>query len=695
MEHLKAELLDPIYQDYLFDKHILVGDEACPREASEAFSTVFALARMFGIRITSGKRLAHEGLIELAARKLGRNVPQPFYRGFPESVRALTSAQLLFDQLLEYAVSYGMNDFSGEGHSVFEEDFERIAFQESGRTLEFRIVSVEEAKRLTAESVEALLCSTRPLQKDHFELVKAFILENSESEFTHCACKDTAIKLLLATGDLSWLRFLHLSDGIAIVDELNYEWNDSMDLKKMNLKNRQRKFISQILDWFFENGQPSIKACYEKKALWSGILHHIHYRPKNETAEQFVRCMRGRENHSAWSAFEAAMSEGEIEKAVSVLLREKGSGALLRNLNYILSRCRTKAEVESVFSHVDSENVIILLQLYFDYALSGQAERRTFRFARYSMLCRHRATDEEMARRKTVLSREIRANAQAVIVERLRELLKGRLGKVYFDPQLNGLAVPLQEGTSLGGFGALPRGSRLPLPDGKILRAFTYWERVNDIDLSVIGICRDGSRKEFSWRTMASSQSAAITFSGDVTRGYNGGSEYFDVDIGRFCEMYPQVRYLVFCDNVFSGSPFQECLCTAGYMLRDRIGSGEIFEPKTVQTSYRIDCDSTFAMLFAFDLDAEEFVWLNLALEGRSTVAGMQEIRFLLRYLESVKALSLRTLVEMMASEMTADPAEAELIVSDRVQDVPGGAAVIRSCDLDKMIALINGKTDL
>ena len=335
MEHLKAELLDPIYQDYLFDKHILVGDEACPREASEAFATVFALARMFGIRITSGKRLAHEGLIELAARKLGRNVPQPFYRGFPESVRALTSAQLLFDQLLEYAVSYGMNDFSGEGHSVFEEDFERIAFQESGRTLEFRIVSVEEAKRLTAESVEALLCSTRPLQKDHFELVKAFILENSESEFTHCACKDTAIKLLLATGDLSWLRFLHLSDGIAIVDELNYEWNDSMDLKKMNLKNRQRKFISQILDWFFENGQPSIKACYEKKALWSGILHHIHYRPKNEAAEQFVAA--GRQDLADNELAEAAvmerylpkqLSEAEVEEKVKEIIAQVGATSI-------------------------------------------------------------------------------------------------------------------------------------------------------------------------------------------------------------------------------------------------------------------------------------------------------------------------------------------------------------------------------
>ena len=110
-------------------------------------------------------------------------------------------------------------------------------------------------------------------------------------EFSHCACKDTAIKLLLATKDLSWLRFLHLSDGIAIVDEMNYEWNESTDLKKLNLKNQQRKFISQILDWFFENGTPSIKACYEKKALWCSILHHIHYRPKNEAAARFVKGM--------------------------------------------------------------------------------------------------------------------------------------------------------------------------------------------------------------------------------------------------------------------------------------------------------------------------------------------------------------------------------------------------------------------
>ena len=691
MNSVEYPYLSQIYQDYLFDKHVLVGDEDHPKEPSEAFATVFALARLFGIRITSGQRLAHRELIELASQKLGEDVPKPFYRGFPESVRELTQFQLIFDQLLEYFVSYGMNDFSGEGHSVFEREFERSAFQEDARILDFKIVSREEGRKLIADSVNALMLSSRPLRKNQMDLVKTYMQEEDISEYSHCACKDTAIKLLLATKDLSWLRFLHLSDGIAIVDELNYEWNESTNLKKLNLKNQQRKFISQILDWFFENGNISIKSCYEKKALWCGILHHIHYRPKNEAATRFIQSMRGRENHSAFSSFEKEMGEGEIEKAATVLVQEKGSGTLLRNLNYLLSRCRTKAEVELVISRIHTSNVILLLQLYFDYVLSVPAERRTFRFSKYSMLHKHTETDEEMARRKTVLSRAIRNSAEETVLDTLKELMKDRLGKVYYDPQLNGLAIPLQEGTSLAGFGALPKGSRLPLLDGKIIRAFTYWEKVNDIDLSVIGITRNGSKREFSWRTMASSQSNAILFSGDVTRGYNGGSEFFDIDIDQFCTKYPDVHYIVFCDNVFSGSPFKACVCTAGYMLRDRVGSGEIFEPKTVQTSYRVNCDSTFALLFAFDLDTSEFVWLNVALNGQARIAGTEEIQFILRYLESTRAMSLRSLIEMMAQEMTEDPAEADLIISDRELGVPTETPVIHSCDLDKMIALING----
>ena len=128
---------------------------------------------------------------------------------------------------------------------------------------------------------------------------------------------------------------------------------------------------------------------------------------------------------------------------------------------------------------------------------------------------------------------DITAEQAGIITERLKASLKanlgGKLGKVYIDPDMKNYALPIQETASQGGFGVLTRGSRIRIPETKKLRAFTYWEKVDDIDLSVFGLDEYNKLREFSWRTMAHSQSEAITYSGDKTDGYNGGSEYFDI----------------------------------------------------------------------------------------------------------------------------------------------------------------------
>jgi ABC-2 type transport system ATP-binding protein len=132
----------------------------------------------------------------------------------------------------------------------------------------------------------------------------------------------------------------------------------------------------------------------------------------------------------------------------------------------------------------------------------------------------------------------------------------------------------------MSGVGVLPRGSRSPIDLGSTVRGFTYWEKVNDIDLSVFGLSPDGSQIEFSWRTMQLVQERGetlpIVYSGDETSGYNGGSEYFDVDIAAFRRTWPDVRYLVFCDNIYSVCHFNRCFCRAGYMLRKHPDSGEV-----------------------------------------------------------------------------------------------------------------------
>ena len=64
-------------------------------------------------------------------------------------------------------------------------------------------------------------------------------------------------------------------------------------------------------------------------------------------------------------------------------------------------------------------------------------------------------------------------------------------------------------------------------------------------------------------------------------------------------------------------------------MTRDLKDSGKIYEPKTVQSSFFIDCESTFAYLFGLDLKSNEFVWLNVGRSADFTVAGNSSMNFL------------------------------------------------------------------
>jgi len=677
---MKSQLLD-----FLFTKNVLVND----KKSDNAFAALFALAKKFGIRIVSGAEYAHEDLIPYVADMLGENVPAPFYRNFPESVKSLSKNALLFDQLFHYAITYGLGDFSEAGHSLFEKDFERLAFNEQTEIRKFGIVSESEAVEMLKTFVEDLLKGTRPLSETSFRVVKTYI-EDYGYRVENCACKDTAIRLLFETEEEYYAKFLWLSDVIKFVELLNYINYGEKDIKKLNLCNSDRKLITKVLDLIFAGGYCNTKECFEKKALWCGLLHHIHYKPKTPVAEEFITLMRGKGNQSVYSAFERAMLDSDIKRAATCLREGKGAGALLRHLNYLLSRCRTKEDIDFIINSLDTDNAIILIQLLIQYADYTPDSARAFKFPRFNKLRVHYETPEEQARRRSIIDEETVEALYKTMEASLKRILSGRLGKVYVAPEMYKIAVPLQEGTSNGGYGVLPKGSRLPIGECKKLRAFTYWEKVNDIDLSVIGITEDGVQEEFSWRTMYYNQTEELTFSGDQTSGYSGGSEYFDVDVPLFKKNHPEIKYLVFCDNVYSYSTFDQCLCKAGYMIRDKVDSGEVFEPKTVKSSFIINCASTSAYLFGIDLEKSEFVWLNIANDSYSAIAGNAEVGFLTHYFKMTSIINLGKLFEMLATKVVDNPKDADVVLSDEDVEVKDGAQVIRSYNFERIMALIN-----
>ena len=127
---------------------------------------------------------------------------------------------------------------------------------------------------------------------------------------------------------------------------------------------------------------------------------------------------------------------------------------------------------------------------------------------------------------------------------------------------------------------------------------------------------------------------------------------------------------MIFCDNVYSGINFNQCICRAGWMSRDVLDSGEIYEPKTVKSAYKIDADSMFCYLFAVDIDKREVIWLNLADSKASRVAGTNEFSWLKEYFHACDTMNMRKLFTY-AGTVVDTPDEADLVVGDIVTEKP------------------------
>lgn len=114
--------------------------------------------------------------------------------------------------------------------------------------------------------------------------------------------------------------------SVIVVSVLHFIYGKE-NIRKLNLPNQKRKLISGVLDVILEKveSHDEIRDCFEKRALWCGLLHHIHYVSKSETGRLFVYEIRNaKANQSVYAAFEGEMAAGNPVRAAEILRKGKG-----------------------------------------------------------------------------------------------------------------------------------------------------------------------------------------------------------------------------------------------------------------------------------------------------------------------------------------------------------------------------------
>lgn len=247
------------------------------------------------------------------------------------------------------------------------------------------------------------------------------------------------------------------------------------------------------------------------------------------------------------------------------------------------------------------------------------------------------------------------------------------LGRVYVDPRLSDYTVPFATRSASKAFRTVGRGSRLPLPPGcAVLRFFVWWrngrERT-DIDLSAAMFDGDFVLKDLI--SYYSLKGYGGVHSGDIVDAPNGASEFIDVTLDRVREQ--GVRYVVMVLQSYTQQPYAELPeCFAGWMARQEPGSGEIYDPRTVEARLDLTADTRIAIPLIFDVSEGRAVWCDMALRSHpnwnNNVHGnLSGIAVTLQSMVSLKKPNLHDLFLLHTGargEPAASPEAADVVFS-------------------------------
>lgn len=688
-----------IFRQKLIEKNLLVGEETGNSDYIEAN---YLLYNKCNVIVEDGYKNVTLDNVKEIEKALGVNTAEPFYRNFPNSVKEMSDLELFADQVLHYI---GLAD-----KSVFEQEMgEKVAVDVKkciATKKVFNCITEKQAVKELDNIVQAMLSASRPLSNDDFDFI-ADAINEYDFEVANVKSKTNLVKILnyVEKNNLTYVynnlvKTLKMSDMYKVVECILLERCYRADMKRLKLANQEVKLIRKLMNVISDNGNIDILNCLEKRQFFIGLTSYIHVGKKYDSKKliKFAEEIRDKSNRSVYSTFKKFLSENPI-KAVKYLAKYKGVTVILRNLKFIIDNCKTLKEAEDVveltFNNINNGLVVIQFIKGIEKIFYGGV--KTYKYTKNNMVTSYTKDGEQ---KPCKYAKEISTFCVQQGVKALKRIYKGSFNNVYIGVGCDKIALPLNTSASGRSVNYLPTGSRIKFDRSKVIRIFTSWKKVDDIDISATAYGYDGNEKEFAWNSGANSyRDKGIVFSGDETNGYKGGVEYFDIEVDKVKKKY---KYILLKSNIYSyGTFFNDCDAYSGYMIREQLGGNgpgarmcfvkEIYDIKTVSQRYKVSGNCKMNYTLAIDLENSEIIWLNIASSSMARVGSLANSNFINDIIKDTELFNFETFAQICANKVVKDISKADVIFTANNNYVTPNknAKVIRPCDYEEILKIL------
>ena len=457
--------------------------------------------------------------------------------------------------------------------------------------------------------------------------------------------------------------------------------------KYRNLKRRERRMILNLLANCGNITEDLFRYQYEWVRV-AEILHPFEYNyPRYKNVNKAFDTLRNDKKPLMFGGkVQAAILRKDMKAAADLLKSRPGEFA--RQLDKVLRDSDNPVYILECFKSVAAEiSAPVLLQIR-QHFIGRMAETpnpvRVF-FPKGN-LAKAKAVENKLpAIDKTICQNVIRVCRDALI-EQYKS--KESLGKVYVDEEFKNYLVPFSQRSASSTNKSVVRGSQLPIKsDATAVRAFIWWTNTAkdngwgdgcvDIDLSAAIYDSDWNYVEHVSYTRLRSGKMKAYHSGDITNGGSpkgkGVAEFLDVDVDAVAK---NGRYIVYQVYSFTGQKFNEIEnCRFGWMEREDVNSGEIFEHTTVNMIMDVNAEGVTAIPVIFDCVERKFIWcdMNLGIERshygginlESNISGVTATCYAMTHLNKPNIYDLAMLNAMARGTVVDNRNEADIIFSN------------------------------
>lgn len=609
----------------------------------------------------------------------------PMYPNFPEQVMEASDIELIFNAFVHY-ISFGK--FMPE----YEKD-ERLPLLDENKITVLSIGTTEDIMDIMAN----LLSSKTSLSEQDKTDVESIISEYADyykylpdeiplKENVALLCNIILGKAAIKSATYIQKYFKTATDVLRLVTAMSDgDISLAVNTRYRKLKRAERRMVMDLLAGCGDIIEDLFKHQYEWIRIGE-IVHPFEYKtPKYTNVNKAFKLIRDNDKPLMFGGkLQNFINANDMKSAANLLKQRPGEFA--RRLDKVLRDANDKNYIVNCFKAVANDiSTPVLLQVR-QHFMGRNNDNDVRVFFPKGNLARAIVEPNNLP---AIDSKFCKAIVK-ICDNALKENYQSRefMGNVYVDPELKDYLVPFSQRSASSANKILVRGSKVPINENATAaRAFIWWTNMgnhsysNRVDIDLSAAIYDENWKyidHVSYTRLRSGEMKAY-HSGDITDGGSvngkGVAEFLDVNIDAVAA---KGRYIVYQIYSYNGQKFSEMPnCRFGWMERNKVDSGEIFEPSTVTMSLDVTSESTVAIPVIFDCKERKFIWcdMNLGINNtrsyyggnnlESNLSGVSATCYGMTHLNKANLYDLATLNAAARGIIVTDRNEADIIFSN------------------------------